>query len=459
MVRTKFYLKKILPVRYFLPGAVFILTVALILKLEYPLEPASYLLVYLSRLDPLTFLAYLGATRTIPDWFLAPFFILLLTAFYGRFFCNFLCPLGGMFALLERAYRALPLKNAWKRFGAPQIFRAFSKLRYFWLAAVLLLLAAGMSLPLLFTPLALISHEISRLYWGQIPWILGTVIFLGMIFFPHFWCLYLCPSGLLFSLAARFSPLKPTAGCLTGKSAPVCQDALCQQACPVRATAPKNSRTVDTDCFSCGDCLAACPRGLIKWRQTSPKIPPQQGRRNFLFALTTTAAILFSPFSPKIFAAAAPPILRPPGALKEELFLASCVRCGRCIKVCPSECLVPMTAENGLLYLETPQFIPRKARCELCMLCPKVCAHGALEDIAETEVKIGKAVLDENTCLAFTEGKLCLVCAEQCPSQAVLIDEHHRPSIDVAKCTGCGACENVCPLEDSAVIIKPELEQ
>lgn len=50
--------------------------------------------------------------------------------------------------------------------------------------------------------------------------------------------------------------------------------------------------------------------------------------------------------------------------------------------------------ESGLVNFQTPRLVPRKGRCELCMLCPKVCPTGALKDVAIEDIKIGTAVID-----------------------------------------------------------------
>ena len=40
--------------------------------------------------------------------------------------------------------------------------------------------------------------------------------------------------------------------------------------------------------------------------------------------------------------------VRPPGALLEEDFLATCIRCGRCADACPNRCIVAFT--EGISY-------------------------------------------------------------------------------------------------------------
>jgi ferredoxin-type protein NapG len=34
---------------------------------------------------------------------------------------------------------------------------------------------------------------------------------------------------------------------------------------------------------------------------------------------------------------------------------------------------------------------------------------------------------------------------DECPFEAIALDEHMRPVIDLTKCNGCGVCENICP--------------
>lgn len=94
-------------------------------------------------------------------------------------------------------------------------------------------------------------------------------------------------------------------------------------------------------------------------------------------------------------------------------FLATCNRCRRCVKVCPTSGLVPMPFSSGLMAYETPELIPRKGACELCMLCSKVCPTSAIRQIKTEKVKIGVARLDKLTCLAWAQGKACLICKER----------------------------------------------
>jgi NAD-dependent dihydropyrimidine dehydrogenase PreA subunit len=62
---------------------------------------------------------------------------------------------------------------------------------------------------------------------------------------------------------------------------------------------------------------------------------------------------------------------------------------------------------------------------------------------------IGEALVDNNLCLTALGKKECDACEHSCPYDAVKItwDEEQYIAYPVVndKCTGCGACEVVCP--------------
>ena len=69
---------------------------------------------------------------------------------------------------------------------------------------------------------------------------------------------------------------------------------------------------------------------------------------------------------------------------------------------------------------------------------------------------MGTAVIDKKKCLAW-QGTLCRSCYDDCPlyNEAIVMDEELRPVVNEKKCVGCGICENVCPLEAPAIVVKP----
>jgi ferredoxin-type protein NapG len=159
--------------------------------------------------------------------------------------------------------------------------------------------------------------------------------------------------------------------------------------------------------------------------------------------------------------------LRPPGALKEDDFLAACVRCGLCVRDCPYDTLKLSRVGDGVAT-GTPYFTAREIPCERCedIPCVAACPTGALDrgltDIEQS--RMGLAVLiDQETCLNFL-GLRCDVCYRVCPviDEAITLESIHNPRSDrhamllptvhSDHCTGCGKCEKACVLPGEAAI-------
>lgn len=56
-------------------------------------------------------------------------------------------------------------------------------------------------------------------------------------------------------------------------------------------------------------------------------------------------------------------------------------------------------------------------------------------------------------CLARNCG--CFACVERCSSQAIMVVPGEGIRVDETRCTGCGTCEYVCPVNPKAVIVQP----
>ncbi len=72
--------------------------------------------------------------------------------------------------------------------------------------------------------------------------------------------------------------------------------------------------------------------------------------------------------------------LRPPGALDERDFLASCIKCGQCVQVCPVEALKPADLSDGF-GVGVPYMNPREQACDFACdvgQCILACPTGAL---------------------------------------------------------------------------------
>ncbi len=154
--------------------------------------------------------------------------------------------------------------------------------------------------------------------------------------------------------------------------------------------------------------------------------------------------------------------LRPPGAQGEMNFFASCIRCGKCAQVCPYRSIIVASLLDGLSMMGMPYIRAREIPCYLCMKCPPVCPSGALDrKLAHMQdVRMGTAIIDKKTCLPW-QGTLCRSCYENCPifNEAIIMDDQLRPVVDQNKCVGCGICENVCPVDPAAIIVKAKADK
>lgn len=174
---------------------------------------------------------------------------------------------------------------------------------------------------------------------------------------------------------------------------------------------------------------------------------------------------------------------RPPGALPEEQFLQTCMRCGACTQVCPIRALKRADLRYGFRNVGTPglvdycivfkdlqglhriqdtedqdladsnrQFarewklnVRGKGQQEICYECIRTCPSGALRDIATDQIRIGTAVVDRDLCKAWRTYSCTHDCVECCPFDA--IDLAYGPIVNMAKCVGCNICNLVCVSE------------
>jgi formate hydrogenlyase subunit 6/NADH:ubiquinone oxidoreductase subunit I len=109
---------------------------------------------------------------------------------------------------------------------------------------------------------------------------------------------------------------------------------------------------------------------------------------------------------------------------------------------------------------------PRLAPCDQnCNVCGKVCPTQAIRSVSleeKTHAKVGTAVLRKEMCLVWAENKICLICDEICPYNAIVfrpVEGYRRPVVIPSKCNGCGFCEQRCPVKgDSAIVVVPNGE-
>ncbi|MCE9591615.1 MAG: 4Fe-4S binding protein [Planctomycetes bacterium] len=152
--------------------------------------------------------------------------------------------------------------------------------------------------------------------------------------------------------------------------------------------------------------------------------------------------------------------LRPPGALTGGAFEETCSRCGKCVEVCPAQCI---RIEEGIAG-GLPHIIARQSPCVVCtgLDCMTHCPSGALKLVeSPAEIAMGVALVDHDRCLRSSRepgrpGEDCRVCINDCPvgQTALGLDGYGRVQVRPG-CIGCGVCERSCPTEPASIWVVP----
>jgi len=464
------------------------------------------------RLDPLTALAVPLTAREIIGQLAPGLVVILLALIIGRIFCGFICPFGitlDLVSWLKRRVKghsgtaANPLCPSWRR------------LKYFILAATLSAATAGVSLIFWVSPIPLITRFYALLMhplflsaadfltrsgdssFMTLSWLGFTngpvkirafdtlwflLILFGAIFWlewrwPRFWCRVLCPGGALMALLSR----RPLWRRRVDGNCRRC--GRCYQKCPAGTISPDGLATGYSECLTCQNCVRVCPVGAVKFG-FGPEAPSSEPR-------VESGATILSPFSRRTFISSAalglglawfqssglsaagrlagagvrPSLLpvRPPGSRPEALFLALCLRCGVCLKACPTNALAPTFLSSGPNGLFSPRLFARRGPCEPeCHRCGQVCPTGAIFHLPLAEkrwAKMGTALVLKNSCLAWAEDRRCVVCQEVCPYGSIDLVKGPgltapAPLVRAERCFGCGYCEYHCPMSSPAIIVE-----
>jgi MauM/NapG family ferredoxin protein len=454
--------------------------------------------------DPLWLGAGAAFVRPFPALLLLALLPLLLTLLLGRFFCGWVCPLGGLMQFFTWLFR--------RRTAKPRpVSRGLLRVKYLLLAALVLMGLFGVQLLGWLDPFSLLTrsatvailpggdflaqdalegmsawplvggairpvYDVSRRTWLSIKprtftHVLPVLLLLAALLLANRWrrrffCNHLCPLGALYGLLGRFGllSLRPGATCT---SCGACSNHCTYHGGPF-------SDYLKSECVLCFNCAADCRFDAVEtcWqRPLKGKRPAVDlGRRRLAGALVGGAALAMTAGLSPARQGKSRSFLRPPGAVRERDFLVSCLRCGECVQACPTNVLQPALLEAGLEGMWTPLLVPANGYCEYeCRRCTQVCPTRALRRLSLDEkkaFKIGTAVIDRSRCYTYADGYNCAVCEEHCPVPEKAIKlrsvevqnfrgrlkKVRQVYVDPGLCIGCGICENVCPRTDQPAI-------
>ena len=224
--------------------------------------------------------------------------LMLLTLLVGRVYCSVLCPLGVLQDLVrlvtfgrwrDRKFKAKPggpavsAVQGWTRLGFLFAFAAggFLGLHFTWLDPYAIY---GRFVSFCLTPLVKASrHADAIAAWADgaeglftrtlevvVP-ATGFVLFAaGMVAFVaalaawrgRTWCNTVCPVGTVLGALAKFAWFRPR---IVASSCVSCR--LCEQTCRAHCIHIDAKAIDHTQCVSCLDCSAVCPKGAITWKR------------------------------------------------------------------------------------------------------------------------------------------------------------------------------------------------
>ena len=427
--------------------------------------------------------------------------LILLTLVFGRVYCSVICPLG----VFQDGISWLRAHKSKKPY---QYHKELKWLRYgVWALFFICLLAGGNVLVSLLAPYSAYGRVVTNLLqpiylWGnnllaflaeragsyafyeKEVWIKSvsslviaavTLVVLAILAWKNgrIYCNSICPVGTTLSFLSRFAMFRPVidaAQCVRCKTCEVNCKAQC-------ISITKEAVHIDySRCVDCFNCIDTCPKGGLKYRfawkkkDSSPSAQNDKhdkGRRAFLAgtAVAVGAAALkgvearaqamtkvdggFAEVLPKQAPRREVPIT-PPGSHSVKHFYQHCNGCQLCVAACPNNVLRP---SGRLDCLMEPEMSYEKGFCRPeCTRCSELCPTGAIRRISreeKTQYHIGTAQVNLELCFLATGKTHCGKCVQACPSGAVkLVSGENGKRIPVVAeevCTGCGACEFLCP--------------
>ncbi|MDD3276913.1 MAG: 4Fe-4S binding protein [Kiritimatiellales bacterium] len=347
-----------------------ILAVALFFAIGGPLP------VWMERvvpaLSPLVLFAESIAQRTWYAgifWALPPLAVLVLALFNGRFFCQWICPLGTLYSL--------PQKISLKKKVLPVRLNAL----IFWIIISSSIL--GLPALLLLDPLSTFSRLGAWSAW--VPGLLIPIFLLLSFFQSQVWCTHLCPLGYSFDLVnlktgkAVFNRDRRQflAGIGIGIPAALLLPKIGKKPGGKPSVLPPGATEKFAEtCTRCYACVSACPADIIRVKSGG-----------------------------RVAELSMPELRFETGACEES--------CNLCSQVCPTGAIRTLSQDQkwrtqiGIAKVEKEKCLAW-ADNEYCMVCDEFCPYNAIKIIERGDVACPE--IDPEICRG------CGACESACPA-------------------------------------------
>ena len=416
--------------------------------------------------------------------------ILIITFFFGRLYCSFLCPLG----ILQDFF--IYISNKIKK--KLNFIKPYNWIRYSVFISVLFFSIIGIMVLLnIFDPYSIFSRSLTNIFKPIFSLIINNIviflkmnkIYLNLFYKIHkinlnlllfsiisffvilifsilkgrLYCNTICPVGTLLGFVSKYSIINVL---LDKDKCTSCR--LCEKVCKACCIDSNNKKVDLSRCISCFNCLDLCPQKAINYKviKKDDKKSIDYSRRKFLkyfFPASLVSFTILGAFIRKPFIAFRNNVkvnkkmlITPPGSQSINNFVDLCTSCHTCVNECPTKVLRPA----GFLNMMQPTMDYSYAFCDYeCNICTKVCPSGAIKPLQldiKKRTQIGKADLKKELCLVYESDLECGACAEHCPTKAVFMIPYKKifsPETNTDICIGCGACEYVCPATPEKAII------
>ncbi len=220
--------------------------------------------------DPLALAGQVSATLSVYwPFIIAGLIPILLTVFFGRFFCGWICPATFLYELnsiLSLWLQRIGIKSGRRRFDR--------RLKYLVLLVGLILSAiSGAVLVSIIYPPAIIGREIYFAitmggFGAGLTFFVITLLF-DLLISRRGFCRYLCPGGALYSLLGRYRLVR------IKRIVENCNDcAKCNAVCEFALNPLRDD--FGQECNNCTACISVCPTDALSF-VVRPHDDPDQG--------------------------------------------------------------------------------------------------------------------------------------------------------------------------------------